>query len=245
MVSTVDASNATRIMRWILASVLVSMFAVASSMTSTFGERSSARAMQMSCRSPTLRLPPPSATLSSSDVKASVNCALRTASHTRSSSNSSNGSRLYRTVPVNSTGSCGIMPILERRSFRPMLAMSTPSMTILPAAASTMRNRPTISELLPAPVRPTTPIFSCAPISHVIDLSTSGLSGRYRSEYSRKATTPSLGHDGGGLASSSSKGASGAVCVAYSCTRSTELICASAAATASTTPCSACDMATA
>lgn len=39
---------------------------------------------------------------------------------------------------------------------------STPSMTMLPAAGSTMRYSASISVLLPQPVRPQMPILECA-----------------------------------------------------------------------------------
>ena len=51
----------------------------------------------------------------------------------------------------------GMMAMLVRRSLRPILAMSTPSMTMLPPQSSCSLNRQLMSELLPAPVRPTTP----------------------------------------------------------------------------------------
>ena len=61
---------------------------------------------------------------------------------------------------VQTEGTCfdlGMMAMLERRSLRPILAMSTPSMTMLPPQSSCSLNRQLMSELLPAPVRPTTP----------------------------------------------------------------------------------------
>ena len=66
MVSVV-ASNSVRTTRWIARSVSTSMEAVASSSIRSFGERSNARARHTSCRWPTERLEPPSATCMSSD----------------------------------------------------------------------------------------------------------------------------------------------------------------------------------
>ena len=54
---------------------------------------------------------------------------------------------------------CGIMEIFRRRSCSPRLAILTPSMMMDPLAASTIRNRANVMELLPAPVRPTIPIW--------------------------------------------------------------------------------------
>ena len=47
----------------------------------------------------------------------------------------------------------------ERRSCSPMVAISTPSITILPPALSRIRNNAKAREDLPAPVRPTMPIY--------------------------------------------------------------------------------------
>lgn len=51
----------------------------------------------------------------------------------------------------------GMMVRLLRRSWRPIVAMSTSSMMIFPPAASSTRNRQLVREDFPAPVRPTTP----------------------------------------------------------------------------------------
>ena len=50
--------------------------------------------------------------------------------------------------------------IFDLKSCRPKEAMSTPSMKMAPPAASMIRNRPTVSEDLPAPVRPTIPTWA-------------------------------------------------------------------------------------
>ena len=50
-----------------------------------------------------------------------------------------------------------MMVILDLSSWRPMEAMSTPSMTILPLAASITRNSARDRDDFPAPVLPTIP----------------------------------------------------------------------------------------
>jgi len=47
----------------------------------------------------------------------------------------------------------------DRKSCRPRVAISSPSMMILPMAFSIMRNNAMVSEDFPAPVLPTIPIF--------------------------------------------------------------------------------------
>ena len=59
---------------------------------------------------------------------------------TVSSSNSSNGSKFDRTVPLNRTGSCGMIEIAERTRASGSETKSTPSMAMVPARGSTMRN---------------------------------------------------------------------------------------------------------
>lgn len=55
----------------------------------------------------------------------------------------------YLTVPINKTGSWGMMDNLLRRSWRPMALMSTPSIMMVPAAGSTSLNRATPKEDFP------------------------------------------------------------------------------------------------
>ena len=50
------------------------------------------------------------------------------------------------------------MVILERKSCKPMLAMSRPSITMLPDAASIILNSDMVKVDLPEPVLPTIPI---------------------------------------------------------------------------------------
>lgn len=53
----------------------------------------------------------------------------------------------------------GIIVRRLRKSCKPILEMLTPSMVMLPPAASMMRNRPSVREDFPAPVLPTIPIW--------------------------------------------------------------------------------------
>ena len=62
------------------------------------------------------------------------------------------GKRLGRTVPLNSTGSCGMTATADRKAFRPRVAMSVPSITMRPLSSSTRRKRAVTKEDLPAPV---------------------------------------------------------------------------------------------
>ena len=55
---------------------------------------------------------------------------------------------------------CGMMVRALRSLVRPMSAIFTPSMLMLPAAASTNLNSARVTELLPAPVRPTIPTWA-------------------------------------------------------------------------------------
>ncbi len=54
---------------------------------------------------------------------------------------------------------CGIIVSLDLRSCRPIFSVMTSSMTMLPAAASMIRNRPKVMDDLPAPVLPTIPTY--------------------------------------------------------------------------------------
>mmetsp|Transcript_16259 Transcript_16259/g.45074 ORF Transcript_16259/g.45074 Transcript_16259/m.45074 type:complete len:208 (+) Transcript_16259:87-710(+) len=132
MVSTVESLKFSRIISWIIASVSLSILAVASSMTNIFGFRSSDRAMHSSCRWPCEKFSPPSATISSrAPGSSSITWFMRTFSSTSHSSSSLwrwNGSRLYRTVLEKITGSCGMMERLWRRHSVPICFVSTPSM---------------------------------------------------------------------------------------------------------------------
>mmetsp|Transcript_13169 Transcript_13169/g.18231 ORF Transcript_13169/g.18231 Transcript_13169/m.18231 type:complete len:351 (-) Transcript_13169:4033-5085(-) len=87
-------------------------------------------------------------------------CALRIACTISWSSCSLKGSILNRIVPRNKTGSCGMIDNFSRRDQRPILVISTLSITILPPHSSTRRYRVTKREDFPAPVLPTMPTFS-------------------------------------------------------------------------------------
>lgn len=89
------------------------------------------------------------------------------------------GSTLLLTVPSNRTGSWGIIPKRERRSWSPRVQMSMPSMIICPPVGSTSLKKTWMRVDLPLPVRPTTPIFSPPWMLRVIPLSTKGVFGRY------------------------------------------------------------------
>ena len=55
---------------------------------------------------------------------------------------------------------CGMMVILDLRSFKPNTEMLILSMKIEPPADSMIRNRARVSDDLPAPVRPTIPTYT-------------------------------------------------------------------------------------
>ena len=103
--------------------------------------------------------------------------ACRRADHSARSACSSKGSRLLRTVPRKSVGSCGMMARRERRSYRPTVEMLTPSMAMVPAEISTSRNSVDMMELLPAPVRPTMPMRSPPRMCMLSPCRTSGRPG--------------------------------------------------------------------
>mmetsp|Transcript_21186 Transcript_21186/g.68367 ORF Transcript_21186/g.68367 Transcript_21186/m.68367 type:complete len:208 (-) Transcript_21186:1131-1754(-) len=132
----------------------------------------------------------------------------------------SNGSKLFRSVPANSTGSCGITDSRERSWCRPNPCTGTPSIRISPASQSTSRNRHAVaSVLLPLPVRPTIATFSPARMSNVSPSSTGSRSGRYRSRTFRNSIAPCAGHSLGGAGSRSHAPSLGSP--VYSFTRST------------------------
>ena len=93
---------------------------------------------------------------------------------------------LLLTVPSKRTGSWGIIPSRDLRSWSPNVEMSIPSITIFPAEGSTSLNNTWTRVDFPLPVRPTTPIFSPPWILNVRPLRTRGVFGRYRTCSSRK-----------------------------------------------------------
>jgi len=158
-------------------------------MVRTFFTRARARLTRDLCPTPTvnatsqyrylLRLVPSSSIsvsrlndLACPELVALVRHALFIASCKTSSPWESKGSRLLRRVPLKSTGSWGIIAILDLRVFNPIFEMSTPSIVILPEDSLTIRwdfsaltysarrNKATVMDVLPAPVLPTMPIFS-------------------------------------------------------------------------------------
>mmetsp|Transcript_21037 Transcript_21037/g.49960 ORF Transcript_21037/g.49960 Transcript_21037/m.49960 type:complete len:336 (-) Transcript_21037:346-1353(-) len=186
-------------------SVCRSTLAVASSITITLDCRSNARARHSNCRSPTLRLPPPVATASpSAPGSARMVSSIRTcwsASHTSSSLKLPKGSRLERMVPEKRTGSCGMIESFILRSLTPIVEMSTPSIDTLPDTSCAIRNRHTATEDLPAPVRPTNPIFSAPLISKLRSLSAGSRPSLYAITTFSKTNFPLCGHSFDGRAS--------------------------------------------
>ena len=164
IVMTVHSLNSFRIVAWIRSSVSKSTAAVASSKMSTLVLRSKARAKQINCRCPTLKFSPPSDASWSSPVGRDLTnvfkWACSKAAHTSSSVYESKGSKFILKVPENRTGSCGIIVSRERNAWRPKSAILMPSMVMEPSAASIMRNKPSVSDDLPAPVRPTIPTYT-------------------------------------------------------------------------------------
>lgn len=71
-----------------------------------------------------------------------------------------NGSRLYLKVPENSVGSYGITVTLSRRTDKSIFEISILSISILPSNNSTILLILMQIVDFPAPVLPTTPIFS-------------------------------------------------------------------------------------
>jgi hypothetical protein len=121
---------------WMSWSVLASTLAVASSRTTTWHFRIMARARDKSCRWPTERLLPPSATMKFSFSGFSDTISNRhtdrSALQIRSSSTSPNGSRLKRNVPEKSSGVWGIRAIRDRLSRKGTEKDERPSRTMSP-----------------------------------------------------------------------------------------------------------------
>ena len=90
----------------------------------------------------------------------------------------------------------------ERKACSFIFEMSRPSMWILPCRASRNRKIASVSEDLPAPVRPTTPMRSLRFTLNVNPFKTAGKSGAYPTTRSCTSRRPSLGHAAGGSAPS-------------------------------------------
>mmetsp|Transcript_10770 Transcript_10770/g.25737 ORF Transcript_10770/g.25737 Transcript_10770/m.25737 type:complete len:234 (-) Transcript_10770:3275-3976(-) len=173
--STVCLLNCSAIMVCMLASAPRSMDAVASSSMRIAGSRNRARPIQRSWRWPTDRLSPPSAQSSCSLFGNPLTKSLRrtrsrACQMTSSSLIAPKGSRLYLRSPENTTGSCGMSPIRDRRVRSPTLAVSIPSIKIPPSRGSSTRSIDNIIVLFPHPVLPQTPTFCPAPIVKDNDL---------------------------------------------------------------------------
>mmetsp|Transcript_29019 Transcript_29019/g.52107 ORF Transcript_29019/g.52107 Transcript_29019/m.52107 type:complete len:223 (+) Transcript_29019:23-691(+) len=167
---------------WIRRSVPRSTEAVASSRRSTFAPRNRARTMHTSCLCPTLRFCPLGSTAMSRpplrDSTNSFRLAVSSAAQSAAGECSPNGSRLKRSDPENSTGSCGMMARRCRRVCSPTVWIGRPSIMMAPACRSTNRSRATRRELFPAPVRPTTPTRSPGRTVKVRPLRTGSSPGR-------------------------------------------------------------------
>mmetsp|Transcript_22585 Transcript_22585/g.38586 ORF Transcript_22585/g.38586 Transcript_22585/m.38586 type:complete len:259 (-) Transcript_22585:1086-1862(-) len=236
IVRIVHLEKVSRIVCWIRRSVSRSTLAVASSRHRILASLRMARVRHSSCRWPTLKLPPPSATGASSFMGSSAmrSCMLLCFSALQiiASVNWSKGSRLDRMVPWNSSGSCGMMVSFDRTSSSRRRWMSTPSIRICPASASTRRNSARSVVLFPEPVRPTSPTFVPPSAAKLTSFSTSGRCRWYRRSTPAKVTQPFCGQSPGGAGSRSvySSMRSAGRSVVYSSTRSTPFICASTSA---------------
>ena len=84
------------------------------------------------------------------------------------------------------------MDKLFRRSFNSNVLIATPSIKMSPSG-SDIRNKAWISDDLPAPVRPTIPIFSPGFILNVRLSRTIGRVGSYRNDTFLNSISPSFG----------------------------------------------------
>eukprot|EP00964_Phaeocystis_antarctica_P134357 scaffold98644_cov72-Phaeocystis_antarctica.AAC.1 len=158
---TVDSWNWSRTVLWIRASVTVSMFAVASSSSSTLVRSNKARARHSSCRSPTLRLAPPSDTVArrppSSEATRFLSCTSSSVSHSSASLYALRGDKLSAMEPAKRKGDCMMSASLGRSSCSPMVPQLMPSISMVPPCGSLSRKSAAIKLLLPAPDLPHTP----------------------------------------------------------------------------------------
>lgn len=146
---------------------------------------------------------PPSFTVASSlfgsDETYSLSLACSSTLHNSVSSWTCRGSRLSRIVPWKRAASCGIIANLLLRSRSPIVDVLRPSILhhpvsfcvlshhqhgrrtylMLPEIGSMIRKSASVNELFPAPVRPTTPIFSRALMDREMSLSTGSSPSRY------------------------------------------------------------------
>mmetsp|Transcript_51791 Transcript_51791/g.113584 ORF Transcript_51791/g.113584 Transcript_51791/m.113584 type:complete len:231 (-) Transcript_51791:1420-2112(-) len=189
--------------------------AVASSRSNTppftLCRRTSTRARQSNCCSPTEKLEPPSSIWACKPPAAATRperCTLSSAAVSTSSGAVLKGSILNRNVPLNMVAVCGTIETTFRKSCRPMSSTLTPSMERRPPAGSTKRIMVLSKVDLPQPVRPMMP--TRLPPCTVNDnlLSTKGNSGRYLTLISSNSTVPLDGQPLCGRLSSTTSGAS-------------------------------------
>ena len=146
-----------------ICSVSISIFAVASSISTIFVFLSIALAIQISCLSPALKFSPPSLISESSPY--SLFCNRLSKQHylsaliISSSVDFYNGSMFYLRVPSNIVASYIIIVIDDLTYFKDSKEISTPSINNLPEKPSKTLNRVKLMVDFPAPVLPTTPIF--------------------------------------------------------------------------------------
>lgn len=100
------------------------------------------------------------------------------------------GSRLSLNDPFIKVGSCSIIVIQDRRSFKGYYLISFWSIKILPSAASKILSKQLIRVDFPAPVRPTIPTFSPCLMLRVIPLITSGSPYLYLAQYFSNFMSP-------------------------------------------------------
>ena len=104
------------------------------------------------------------------------------------------GSMLNLRVPVNSVGSCGMMVTFLLSYSSEISLMFSPSISIEPPQISTILVKARLRVDFPAPVLPTIPTFSPAPILTESPLSTSSVFGLYLSLTSLIKISPLCGH---------------------------------------------------
>ena len=101
---------------------------------------------------------------------------------------------LNRRVPVNKVGSCGMMVIFYLSFSSGISLIFTPSISIFPDSISIILVRAKLIVLLPAPVRPTTPIFYPPSTLKLSCLNTKSTFGRYLNSTSLNDMAPFIGH---------------------------------------------------
>lgn len=162
--SIVASLNLSFIRFWIYYSVTTSIFAVASSKMTNFDFLRIALQMHKSCRSPELKFDPFSEMSCSNPFGLLSIRVYSWASLINYKISSSlalfSGSKLNLRVPVNIVGSWGMRVILSLKVSIFISEISRPSTSIEPSNSSTILLIAKQIVLLPAPVLPTTPIFS-------------------------------------------------------------------------------------